>query len=116
MMKTKRVMILAELKELQKSLMVCLGRAVKDNQADEKCCYHCSSLEHFIWQLPTHKDFQGKETVKWQGGDGFNEGSPDPSDNNQCHEEPPDGGSQGVKTTPQTALLESRPLSVLVQG
>ena len=39
------------------------------------------------------KDFQGKETVKWQGGDGINEGSPDPSDNNQCHKESPDRGS-----------------------
>ena len=28
--------------------MVQLTRAVKDTQADEKCCYHCSSLEHFI--------------------------------------------------------------------
>ena len=28
--------------------MVCLARAVKDAQADEKHCYHCSSPEHFI--------------------------------------------------------------------
>ena len=28
--------------------MVCLARAVKDTQADEKCCFHCSSPEHFI--------------------------------------------------------------------
>ena len=28
--------------------MVHLARAVKDAQVDEKCCYHCSSLEHFI--------------------------------------------------------------------
>ena len=28
--------------------MVQLARAVKDAQADEKCCYHCSSPEHFI--------------------------------------------------------------------
>ena len=27
--------------------MVCLARAVKDAQV-EKCCYHCSSPEHFI--------------------------------------------------------------------
>ena len=39
------------------------------------------------------KDFQGKETVKCQRGGGINEGSLDPSDNNQCHEKPPDGGS-----------------------
>ena len=28
--------------------MVHLVREVKDAQADEKCCYHCSSSEHFI--------------------------------------------------------------------
>ena len=28
--------------------MVHLARAVKDAQMEEKCCYHCSSLEHFI--------------------------------------------------------------------
>ena len=28
--------------------MVHLVRAMKDAQVDEKCCYHCSSLEHFI--------------------------------------------------------------------
>ena len=27
---------------------MCLARAVKEAQQDEKCCYHCSSLEHFI--------------------------------------------------------------------
>ena len=28
--------------------MVHLVRAMKDAQVEEKCCYHCSSLEHFI--------------------------------------------------------------------
>ena len=28
--------------------MVCLARDVKDAQAEEKHCYHCSSPEHFI--------------------------------------------------------------------
>ena len=28
--------------------MVQLARVVKDAQADKKCCYHCSSPEHFI--------------------------------------------------------------------
>ena len=28
--------------------MVCLMKAVKDTQMEEKCCYHCSSPEHFI--------------------------------------------------------------------
>ena len=32
--------------------MVCLVRAMKDAQVEEKCCYHCSSPEHFIWDCP----------------------------------------------------------------
>ena len=28
--------------------IVCLARAVKNVQWEEKHCYHCSSLEHFI--------------------------------------------------------------------
>ena len=32
--------------------MVCLTRAVKDAQVEEKCCYHCSSPEHFICNCP----------------------------------------------------------------
>ena len=32
--------------------MVCLLRAVKDTQVEEKHCYHCSSPEHFIHDCP----------------------------------------------------------------
>ena len=32
--------------------IVHLTRAVKDAQVKEKCCYHCSSLEHFICNCP----------------------------------------------------------------
>ena len=60
--------------------MVCLARAIKDAQADKKHCYHCSSLEHFICNCPL-----GKETVKWQGGDGIKEGSPDPLQQQPTH-------------------------------
>ena len=35
--------------------IVCLARAVKDAQQEEKCCYHCSSLEHFICKCPLVK-------------------------------------------------------------
>ena len=33
---------------VMEEFMVRLARAVKDALADEKCCYHCSSPEHFI--------------------------------------------------------------------
>ena len=32
--------------------MVQIARVVKDAQADKKCCYHCSSPEHFICNCP----------------------------------------------------------------
>ena len=35
--------------------MVHLARAVKDTQMEEKHCYHCSSLEHFISDCPLVK-------------------------------------------------------------
>ena len=32
--------------------IVHLVSAVKDAQQEEKCCYHCSSLDHFICNCP----------------------------------------------------------------
>ena len=36
------------IKGVTEEFMVWLARAMKDTQTDEKCCYHCSSPEHFI--------------------------------------------------------------------
>ena len=40
---------------VMEEFMVCLARAVKDAQKEEKCCYHCSSLDHFICDCPVVK-------------------------------------------------------------
>ena len=37
---------------MTEEFIVCLARAVKDAQQDEKHCYHCSSSEHFICECP----------------------------------------------------------------
>ena len=37
---------------VMKEFMVHLVRAVKDTQMEERHCYHCSSLEHFIYDCP----------------------------------------------------------------
>ena len=56
--------------------MVSLARAVKDAQADEKCCYHCSSPEHFICNCPLvktsreNKQLNGKEGMASMKGAG----------------------------------------------
>ena len=36
------------IKGVTEEFIVCLARAVKDTQQEEKHCYHCSSPEHFI--------------------------------------------------------------------
>ena len=43
--------------------MVHLARAVKDAQADEKCCYHYSSPEHFIHNCPLVKTSREKKQL-----------------------------------------------------
>ena len=54
---------------VMEEFMVQLARAVKDTQADEKHCYHCSSPEHFICNcllVKTSRDKQqlnGKEEM-----------------------------------------------------
>ena len=88
--------------------MVCLARAVKDAQADEKHCYHCSSPEHFICNCLLVKTSREKRQVKWEEGDGVDKGSPDPSGNDKCHRAP-HRGSWGVKTSLQTPFLNLDP-------
>ena len=54
--------------------MVRLARAVKDAQADEKHCSHCSSVEHFICNCPLmkvardQKQLNGKEGMAMMKG------------------------------------------------
>ena len=51
-----------------KEFMVHLARAVKDAQADEKHCYHCSSLEHFICNCPLVKTSREKKQLNGKKG------------------------------------------------
>ena len=37
---------------VMEEFMVHLARAMKDVQKEEKYCYHCSSLDHFIHDCP----------------------------------------------------------------
>ena len=40
---------------MTEEFIVHLARAVKETQKDKKCCYHCSSMEHFIHECPLAK-------------------------------------------------------------
>ena len=66
------------IKGVTKEFMVCLARAVKDAQADGKCCYHCSSLEHFIHNCLLVKTSRDKKQLNGKEGmasSGINGGS-----------------------------------------
>ena len=76
--------------------MVHLAWAMKDAQVEEKHCYHCSSPGHFICNCLLSESLQREYAVKLQGGDGIEEGSPDPSDENDNAQKPTGGGSQGL--------------------
>ena len=61
-----------------------------------------------LW-LPAGEKLQGEYTVKPQGGDDIEEGSPDPSDENDNAKEHPGGGSQGITWPKQTPFLNPDP-------
>ena len=48
--------------------MIWHARAVKDAQADEKHCYHCSSPEHFICNCPLMKTARDKKQLNGKEG------------------------------------------------
>ena len=56
------------IKGVTEEFLVCLARAVKDTQADEKCCYHCSSLEHFICNCLLVKTSREKKQLNGKEG------------------------------------------------
>ena len=56
------------IKWITEELMVCLARAVKDAQADEKHCYHCITLEHFICNCLLVKTSRKKKQLNRKEG------------------------------------------------
>ena len=89
--------------------MVQLARAVKDAQMDKKCCYHCSSPKHFICNCQLMKTTRDKKQLNGKEGDGNDEGTPDPFNNNKCHKDPPKGGSGGIRANLLTPFSNPDP-------
>ena len=56
------------IKGVTNEFMVQLARAVKDAQTDEKCCYYCSSLEHFIRNCLLMKTARDKKQLNGKEG------------------------------------------------
>ena len=57
----------SRIKGVMEQFMVHLTRAVKDTQADEKCCYHCGSPEHFIHNCPLVKTLRENKQLNGKG-------------------------------------------------
>ena len=53
---------------VMEEFMVWLARVVKDTQTDEKCCYHCSSPEHFIHNCLLMKTARDKKQLNGKEG------------------------------------------------
>ena len=56
------------IKGVTEEFMVQLARAVKDTQMEEKCCYHCSSPEHFIRNCLLMKAARDKKQLNGKEG------------------------------------------------
>ena len=95
--------------------MVHLARAVKDAQTEEKCCYHCSSPEHFIHNCLLVKTLREKLQLDGKEGMALKKGGQTPlttatMPKNLQAEVP------RHKATATDFLLESRPISTLAWG
>ena len=66
------------IKGVTEEFIVCLARAVKDVQQEEKHCYHCSSREHFIHNCPLVKASRTDPLLNWKEGMAPKEGAQTP--------------------------------------
>ena len=55
--------------------MLCLAWAMKDAQVEEKCCYHCSSPEHFICDCPLVRAFRENMQLNHKEGTASRKGA-----------------------------------------
>ena len=97
------------IKGVTEEFMVCLARAVKDAQAEEKCCYHCSSPEHFIRNCLLIKTLRENAQLNGKEGMASKKGARTPLATGQHTKEPPDRGFQGIKPPQQTPFLNPDP-------
>ena len=67
------------IKGVTEEFMVQLARAVKDAQTDEKHCYHCSRLEHFIHNCLLMKTARDKKQLNRKERTVMTKGAQSPS-------------------------------------
>ena len=71
--------------------MVCFARAVKDAQQEERCCYQCSSLEHFIHVCPLVKASRMDSHLNQKEGMALKKGAQTPQGKVAMPKAPQDG-------------------------
>ena len=63
---------------VMEEFIVHLARAVKEAQKDTKHCYHCSSMDHFIYECPLVKASRSATHLNQKGGMGLEKGAQTP--------------------------------------
>ena len=66
------------IKGVTEEFMVQLARVVKDAQVDVRCCYHCSSPEHFIHNCLLMKTIRDKKQLNGKEGTAMMKGGQAP--------------------------------------
>ena len=94
--------------------MVQLARAVKNTQADEKHCYHCSSPEHFIHNCLLVKISRDKKQLNGKEGMLSTKRAQTPLTTMSAMKSPQMEAPEH-KIHLADSLLESRPFSAMVQ-
>ena len=65
-------------KGVMEEFMVCLTRAVKDSQTDEKCCYQCIGPENFICNCLLIKTLRENKQLNSKEGRALKKGAQTP--------------------------------------
>ena len=102
----------SRIKGVTEEFMVHLARAVKDAQADEKCCYHCSSPEHFIHSCPHIKTLREKKQLNGKEGMASKKGAWTPPTTANTSKNPQTEGSQGIKFPNRHPFWIQTPFSI----
>ena len=101
------------IKGVTEEFMVHLARVVKDVQADEKCCYGCSSPEHFICNCLLVKTSRDKKQLNRKEGTEMTKEARTPLTTTSAMKSPR-WRLPRHKDHSADSLPESRPLSVMV--
>ena len=94
---------------VMEEFMVCLVRVVKDAQMEGKCCYHCSSLEHFIYDCPLVKALGANLHLNHEEVMAQKKGAWALQMKVTTPKMHPGGGSKGVGQSMQTPFLNPDP-------